>query len=84
MGEAAPANSCTPQLYRPREPKNSLKYLGLWPARAKPGLVKIRPPPKIHSPPAELYANYSLAELGQADSQILPWDDDCSDPELPL
>jgi hypothetical protein len=39
-----------------------LKHLGLWE-------VKCRPPPKIHSPPAELYADYS-------DSQIPPWDDD--------
>jgi len=39
-----------------------LKHLGLW-------LVKKRPPPRIHSPPAELCADYS-------DSQISPRDDD--------
>ena len=38
-----------------------LKHLGLW-------HVQKRPPPRIHSPPAELYADYS-------DSQIPPWDD---------
>jgi len=54
-----------------------LKPLGLW-------HVKTRPPPRIHSPPAELYADYSLAALGQADSQIPPWDDDYSDPEVPF
>ncbi len=26
MGEAAPINSCSPQLYRPRDPKNSQYY----------------------------------------------------------
>jgi len=57
--------------------KKILKHLGLWE-------VKSRPPPKIHSPPAELYADYSLAELGQADSQIPPWDDDYSDPDYPF
>ncbi len=41
--------------------KKILKHLGLW-------LVKKRPPPRIHSPPAELYADYS-------DSQISPWGD---------
>ena len=40
--------------------KKILKHVGLWE-------VKCRPPPKIHSPPEELYADYSLAELGQAD-----------------
>jgi hypothetical protein len=55
--------------------KKILKHLGLW-------LVKKRPPPRIHSPPAALCADYSLAELGQADSQIPPWDDDCSLAEL--
>jgi hypothetical protein len=44
-----------------------LKYLGLW-------KVKSRPPPKIHSPPGVFYTDYS-------DSQIPPWDDDCSDPD---
>jgi len=39
-----------------------LKHLGLW-------LVKKRPPPRIHSLPAELCADYS-------DSQISPRDDD--------
>jgi hypothetical protein len=39
-----------------------LKHLGLW-------LVKKRPPPRIHSPPAELCADYS-------DSQISPRNDD--------
>ena len=44
-----------------------LKHLGLWE-------IKGRPPPRIHSPPAELYADYS-------DSQIPPWDDNYSDPD---
>jgi len=47
-----------------------LKHLDFWE-------VKTRPPPKIHSPPAELYADYS-------DSQIPPWDDDYSDPDYPF
>jgi len=50
--------------------KKILKYLGLW-------LVKKRPPTRIHSPPAELYADHP-------DSQIPPWDDDYSDPEYPF
>jgi len=47
--------------------KKILKHLGLWE-------VKGRPPPKVHSPPAERYTDYS-------DSQITPWDDDYSDPD---
>jgi hypothetical protein len=42
--------------------KKILKHLGLW-------KVKSRPPPRIHSTQAELYADYS-------DSQIPLWDDD--------
>jgi hypothetical protein len=42
--------------------KKILKHVGLWE-------VKCRPPPKIHSPPGDLYTDYS-------DSQIPPWDDD--------
>jgi len=45
-----------------------LKHLGLW-------NVKKRPPPKIHSPPGE--EDYFF-------SQITPWDDDYSDPEVPF
>ncbi len=51
-------------------PRRLLKHLGLW-------HVKTRPPPRPHSPPAELYADYS-------DSQIPPWDNDCSDTDYLL
>jgi hypothetical protein len=47
--------------------KKILKHLGLWEVKSvSTELAEVRPPPKIHSPPAELYADYSLAELGQA------------------
>ena len=45
--------------------------------RAQLGEVKSRPTPRIHSPPAEPYADYP-------DSQIPPWDDDYSDPDYPF
>jgi len=62
-----------------------LKHVGLWLARAQPGEVKTRPPPRIHSPPAELYADYGSTELTEiSDSQIPPWDDDYSDPDYPF
>jgi hypothetical protein len=48
----------------------SIIHVGIW-------KVKSRPPPRIHSPPAELYADYS-------DSQIPPWDDNYSDPDYPF
>ena len=49
--------------------KKVLKYVGLWEVKSvSTELAEVRPPPKIHSPPAELYADYS-------DSQIPPWDD---------
>ncbi len=58
-----------------RNYREVLKHLGLW-------LVKKRPPPRIHSPPAELYADYSSTELTEVfDSQIPPWDDDYSEPD---
>ena len=47
-----------------------LKHLGLW-------HVKTRPPPRSHSPPGDFHTDYS-------DSQIPPWDDDYSDPAIPL
>jgi len=53
-----------------------LKHLGLWLARAQPGNIKTRPPPKIHSPPEDFHTDYP-------DSQIPPWDDDYSDPDYP-
>jgi hypothetical protein len=38
-----------------------LKHLGLW-------HVKTRPPPRIHSPPAELYADYSDSQIPHRDN----------------
>jgi hypothetical protein len=57
--------------------KKILKHLGLWFTRVQPGEVKGRPPPRIHSPPAECFTDYP-------DSQITPWDDDYSDPDYPF
>lgn len=50
--------------------KKILKHLGLWE-------FKGRPPPRVHSPPAECFTDYP-------DSQITPWDDDYSDPDYPF
>ena len=58
--------------------KKILKHLGLWE-------VKGRPPPRIHSPPAESFTDYGLAEFAEVpDPQITPWDDDYSDPDYPF
>ena len=57
--------------------KKILKHLGLW-------LVKKRPPPRIHSPPAEFYVDYGSTDLTEvSDSQIPPLDDDYSLAALP-
>lgn len=47
-----------------------LKHITLW-------NVKKRPHYKIHSPPVDIYTDYS-------DSKIPPWDDDYRDPDYPF
>jgi hypothetical protein len=48
------------------------KHLGLWLARAQPGEVKSRTPPRVHTPTG--LKDYFF-------SQIPPWDDDYSHPD---